>query len=1534
MKQYRIADAGLARDQTEAGRGRIKQVFRYLQELHRLRTPPHVRLADRDWVLRLDRLPPSPNLQLGFRLDADGRIANGDGELAPFVLRVGRPTVTECPEPSVVLKNWLKPGYDDARTPQDELLKKSVKVRGGARQEFTDAEERVAAFESWCEERATWAAAALQAADAFQLFSRLFDLHSRFERESEKYQLFLADGILELEHEGIKVHHPLLLQRVELSFDPTVPEFLVVETGDPPEIHVPLLRCAGLDGHVIQELTDAVQNGRVHPLGGEATNAFLRDLAQRSWTNGQFVDDPERAGAATGPRITRAPHLLLGNRSHGLDDNLQRLLDKLDGAETLPTSLLRIVGIEAPRPARDGEPDLLFTKPANPEQIEVLRRLEETGAVLVQGPPGTGKSHTIANLIGHLLAQQKSILVTSHASKALRVVREKLPKDLQPLCVSVLQSDDESSRQLEESITGIVNQLAANSTKKLEKEIEKLQGQRRELAQQKQALHDQLQTAVLDEYREIELLGESMLPVDAAVMLRDGAGDDWIPGPLEVGAELPLDDVEVAQLYAAVAQLAPDVTEMARGELPDLAAFQNPKEFAALLDEVAQLEKAKVDARSDLWTGDDHDAAALPALLERSQAAVAPLRAADALTLLAATAGCSDAPPRTAWLGLCAQVEGDAAVIGELAPLLGEHTPDLGPDGAPGDLGAAARAVAEHLDAGGSLDELAAAADERLAALAAVTVDGEAPATAAHFWAVVGAVESRQRRAALGRSWDLLAGAAGVAWESLGVAPEVTALDFLPQIRTGLQWHDDVWLPAAQQLELQGLDWRRLLQKAGGTAPLPQRIMALVDSQLPVVLQQRHRQLRLIARNRERQQMQAQLDAAPKKGKVQGLLSRFRAGIKKGDYDAYADAWQELAQLHDARGVLAVADGLLSRLEPVAPGWVAALREQRRGHDGGKVPGDVKRAWRHRQWSTRLAAQQGVDLGKLQAQLDAVADELMVRTATYVEKSSWLAQLRRTGLQQQQALTGWLQLQKKIGKGTGKHVPLLKEEAKRTLSKCRSAVPVWIMPLSRVVESFDLATTHFDVVILDEASQCDVMGLLAFAIASEVVVVGDHEQVSPYAVGTSADQIRALIDELLPEIPNRQLYDGKTSVYDLAQQSFGGTIRLLEHFRCVPDIIRFSNELCYGGKIRPLREATSARVTPALVAHKVARGVEDNGINEREAQEIVALVAAMCRLDEYADCSIGVISMIGTDQALYIDSLLRSRLSITEYRRRQILCGNASQFQGDERDVILLSMVNSPNGHPLAMRQRDDVRKVFNVAASRARDQLWVVHSLDPGKDLKGGDLRLLLISHAESGGIAKEKTLATGRPADDTVAGRALCEHLTKAGYTLLHRFPIGDGEIELVVEGSSGRRVGVECIGDRALPQDEVQERLQRQLALRRLGWHFLRVRAIDIAADPARAFAALDQALQQAGIARPKARGKQKAKKPAVEQEPLQQKVLQRAAQIMSRWQVPSPGELLPGIRSEEAAPADDGDDAPPADDAAAPKAAKKRPRSEEP
>lgn len=72
----------------------------------------------------------------------------------------------------------------------------------------------------------------------------------------------------------------------------------------------------------------------------------------------------------------------------------------------------------------------------------------------MQGPPGTGKTHTIANLLGHFLAQGKRVLVTSHTNKALKVLKDKVESELQPLCVSVT---DDSRKDIESSIAAIAN---------------------------------------------------------------------------------------------------------------------------------------------------------------------------------------------------------------------------------------------------------------------------------------------------------------------------------------------------------------------------------------------------------------------------------------------------------------------------------------------------------------------------------------------------------------------------------------------------------------------------------------------------------------------------------------------------------------------------------------------------------------------------------------------------------------------------------------------------------------------------------------------------------------------------------------------------------------------------------------------------------------------------------------------------------------------------------------------------------------------
>jgi very-short-patch-repair endonuclease len=443
---------------------------------------------------------------------------------------------------------------------------------------------------------------------------------------------------------------------------------------------------------------------------------------------------------------------------------------------------------------------------------------------------------------------------------------------------------------------------------------------------------------------------------------------------------------------------------------------------------------------------------------------------------------------------------------------------------------------------------------------------------------------------------------------------------------------------------------------------------------------------------------------------------------------------------------------------------------------------------------------------------------------------------------------------------------------------------VWIMPLSAALESFELGTINFDVIIIDEASQCDVLGLAAFALGKKVVVIGDHEQVSPYAVGFDVDRVQGLVEEFLEGIPNRQLYDGKTSVYDLARQAFGGVVRLVEHFRCVPEIIEFSNQLCYGGEILPLREASTSRVYPHLIAHRVPRASSENKINEVEALEVASLITAMCRLEEFEGCTIGAICMVGTEQAVKIDSILRRRLNATEYRRRRILCGNASQFQGDERDVVFLSVVDTARkGETLALRSSDEWRRAYNVAASRARDQLWVVYSMDPQRDLKKGDLRLRLISHAQHQGMESKRAQRSGVKFESAFE-KSLHEKLVELGYQVLPKYLIGEFEVDFLIQGATGTKAVISCDGDRIVSEASVLSKMERQQTLERLGWNFFRMSASEYLLDESRAMRRLVRKLSSLKI-EPMA-GAPADAAPKTPREDLREKMLKRAEMIRSR------------------------------------------------
>lgn len=481
-------------------------------------------------------------------------------------------------------------------------------------------------------------------------------------------------------------------------------------------------------------------------------------------------------------------------------------------------------------------------------------------------------------------------------------------------------------------------------------------------------------------------------------------------------------------------------------------------------------------------------------------------------------------------------------------------------------------------------------------------------------------------------------------------------------------------------------------------------------------------------------------------------------------------------------------------------------------------------------------------------------------------------------------MNGYANTVSKPGFESGVRSSALKAQAREQLKSARAAVPVWVMPLSRVVESFDFSSTLFDLVIIDEASQCDVVGILPLMLSNSVFVVGDKEQVSPSGAGEKGREIQSLINQFLYDIPNKENYDGRASIYDLAKESFETPTCLVEHFRCVPEIIQFSNNLCYEGKIKPLRESHDVVTRPFLVAHRVLNGVAADKINEVEATEVASLIMAATEQPEYDGMTMGVISLVGDDQAALIDILLRRHLQETEYANRRLLCGNAAEFQGDERHVMFLSVVDSSNGTPLPMRQADLFKQRFNVAASRAQNQLWVVHSLNPDTELQAGDLRLRLIQHAQDP-TALTNQLSQANKLAQSEFEKQVIRRLTERSFRIAAQWQVGAFSIDIVVFGSNEKKVAIECDGDRYHTISNLEDDHRRQLMLERLGWRFIRIRSSRFFRDPDAAMAVVFERLEQLEIEAIGPKSSDDTNQPASSE--LKDRVVRRAEELRREW-----------------------------------------------
>ncbi|RKY23741.1 MAG: AAA family ATPase, partial [Planctomycetota bacterium] len=353
------------------------------------------------------------------------------------------------------------------------------------------------------------------------------------------------------------------------------------------------------------------------------------------------------------------------------------------------------------------------------------------------------------------------------------------------------------------------------------------------------------------------------------------------------------------------------------------------------------------------------------------------------------------------------------------------------------------------------------------------------------------------------------------------------------------------------------------------------------------------------------------------------------------------------------------------------------------------------------------------------------------------------------------------------------------------------------------------------------------------------------KQIAPDAVGVPQDAVHRLMDEYLHDYEFKTSFGVGTSLFDQGKIRYTTQqIGLREHFRCMPEIIRFSNDLCYsGGPLIPLRQYGADRLKPlekVYVPNGYREGRGGRVINHPEAEVIAAKIVELCGHSQYTGKTMGVVILQGEAQASLIEHILLEQLGAEEMECRRLICGNPYSFQGDERDVIFMSMVAAPNERIGPLTKLADERR-FNVAASRAKDQMWLFHSVTRN-DLNQSCLRSRLLEFFEDNPVdpienvdceklerqafeINRSVVGPPQPFDSWFEVDVALE-LARKKYRVIPQFEVAGKYIDLVIDGG-GSRLAVECDGDAFHGVDHYEQDMERQKILERCGWAFFRIR-----------------------------------------------------------------------------------------------------------
>jgi len=1450
-------------DSQQNQRGLLRKLFEYIEEQAKDIDPHGYNLSiQKEFLCTPNDIAGLPGIEVDLKKEGDHTW-----------LSVARLEATPSPKPPKEILGFVRISEDPSAPPSfdslafDQLVSRMTKDKSAEEKKVIERKYKTLADQrllGYIDEWTVWSVGEKPRRKTISLYGKLFSLKQQIEAGETARPTDLVWGIgvgawkIPYPKEGpVIFQYPLLTQLVELSINE---ETMTIEirpraTDTRVEIDAPIecevIGSVEVEKTAREHLSKSVDHP-VTPFDPGSYTDILKMIAANLDSKGQYQEILHKNPVIPMP----GEHLLITNmwvifsrprKNNFLIDDIKHLQEKLASECNIPAGPGAIVSPPSETPTEFhqinfrgvssrgigvGEPkELFFPLPYNDEQVTIVQRLEQSAGVTVQGPPGTGKTHTIANIICHYLATGRRVLVTSKGEPALAVIQSKMPEEVRPLTVALLSGDREGMRQFQTSIEAIqhqVSQLNVSATreeiKNLEKEIERAHAEL-------QKIDRRVDEIALAQLSNIEVDGEPMRAQKLAELVVSGQSNyGWFDDGLTLSSEHtpPFNSEEGAKLRDFRRKLGRDIVYI---------QFQTPSaDNLVPLSEIADLHMSLCKARE---IHEDEQSGKLMPLkafnADVIQSARDLLRVLDEVLIILSTMESHDSGWPIKLREKCREqtfsserqaleaMFRDFDSLSEARAKYLQRPVEL-PEGVLSSL-KAREAIARATLTGKPFSLISIGAGKAKSHISGIRVSGLPPANIDDWKHVHDYVALHEKVLSFATRWNQLN-------ETMGMPRLECDLAQLRKI--------ELVTTAAKNAHTMATQY---------DVKLPQHVSAVFYMVPSDKLLGGAREIEDIKRQVTRQLSRLELAGATialetfheKLTGVGGpITDQLRAFLDEdlGNpsldsnkiISAYSGILAELRRLTGLSSEIATLREFFLRIESAgAVRFAARLRSTpvlQSGEDS-VLPVTWKDAWK---WSRIRGHIESIEARDELVSLSSKRMEVEVALArlykVIVSKSAWLATKGNSSPKVLQALSGYATAIRRIGQGFGPNATRYRRDAREAMEDAAGAVPCWIMSHSKISESIPAEIGAFDLVIVDEASQSDLWALPAIVRGKKILVVGDDKQVSPSVGFKSGQWIEELKRRFLQDQPYGTEMTPEKSLYDLAARVFAAEqVMLREHFRCVPAIIGYSNRVFYKGGIQPLRiPKASERIDPPLVDIFVDCGIRNNkDINAREAEAIADEVEEILRNKQFANRTIGVVTLLGgIEQAKYIDSVVRERCSSIDLYHRKFECGDPSTFQGSERDIMFISMVADKNNcralSGLTFEQR------FNVAASRARDRMYLVRSVT-ASELSEKDLRLTLIRHfdkpIDSNGDEAENLINRCESGFE----KDVYSELVKKGYRVIPQVKSGAYRIDMVVEGAQDNRLAIECDGDEFHGPDRWPQDMSRQRVLERAGWVFWR-------------------------------------------------------------------------------------------------------------